>query len=91
MVVSVYRKRTIKSKVQAAGVFEVLVKKLLDADKRGFSIQPRFLREITQSLLREHTQGPTAVLTYCILAKLTMEIALLSEQRVLSTYINRSP
>lgn len=41
---------------------EALVKKLLYADKRGFSIRPQFLRGMAQILLRERTQDPTAVL-----------------------------
>jgi hypothetical protein len=41
---------------------EVLVKRLLDADKRGFSIRPEFLRRMAQILLREHSQDSTAVL-----------------------------
>lgn len=32
---------------------ETLVKRLLDADKRGFSIRPEFLRGMAQILLRE--------------------------------------
>jgi hypothetical protein len=90
MAVSAYRKQTIKSNLQAAGVFEVprttfharlegrkprsetpanshkltiydeevLVKKLLDADKRGFSIRSRFRREMAKILLCERTQRP---------------------------------
>jgi hypothetical protein len=34
---------------------ETLVKRLLDADKRGFSIRPEFLRGMAQILLRERT------------------------------------
>jgi hypothetical protein len=41
---------------------ESLVKRLLDADKRGFSIRPEFLRGMAQILLRERTQDSTAVL-----------------------------
>jgi hypothetical protein len=41
---------------------ETLIKQLLDADKRGFSIRSDFLREMAQILLRERTQDPTAVL-----------------------------
>lgn len=41
---------------------ESLVKQLLDADKRGFSIRPEFLRGMAQILLHERTQDPTAVL-----------------------------
>ena len=41
---------------------EVLVKRLLDPDKRGFSIRSEFLRGMTQILLHERTQDPTAVL-----------------------------
>jgi hypothetical protein len=41
---------------------EVLEKKLLEADKRGFSIRPEFLRGMAQILLRERTQDPTATL-----------------------------
>jgi hypothetical protein len=94
MAIAAYKKQKIKSKLQAASVFEVsrttlrarlegrkprsetranshkltiseeeaLIKKLLDADKRGFSIQPRFLREMGQILLRERTQDSTATL-----------------------------
>ena len=35
---------------------ESLVKQLLDADKRGFSVRPEFLRRMAQILLYEHTQ-----------------------------------
>lgn len=35
---------------------EVLAKRLLDADKRGFSIRPEFLRGMAQILLRERTR-----------------------------------
>src|SRR5699024_8436340 len=41
---------------------ESLVKQLLNADKRGFSVRPEFLRGMAQILLRERTQNPTAVL-----------------------------
>jgi hypothetical protein len=41
---------------------DVLVKRLLDADKRGFSICPGFLRGMAQTLLHEHSQDATAVL-----------------------------
>ncbi|XP_077660230.1 uncharacterized protein AFUA_2G03570 [Aspergillus fumigatus Af293] len=41
---------------------ETLVKRLLDADKRGFSIRPEFLRGMAQILLCERTQDSTAVL-----------------------------
>src|SRR5699024_697552 len=41
---------------------EVLVKRLLDADKRGFSIRSEFLRGMAQILLHEHMQDPTTVL-----------------------------
>ncbi|RJE26016.1 hypothetical protein PHISCL_01618 [Aspergillus sclerotialis] len=41
---------------------ESLVKRLLDADKRGFSIRPEYLRGMAQILLRERSQDPTAVL-----------------------------
>ncbi|KAJ5819468.1 hypothetical protein N7474_005059 [Penicillium riverlandense] len=41
---------------------EVLEKKLLEADKRGFSIRPEFLRGMAQILLRDRTQDPTATL-----------------------------
>jgi hypothetical protein len=37
-------------------------KNLLDADKRGFSIQPEFLRGMAQILLCERTQDLIAVL-----------------------------
>ena len=39
---------------------EVLFKRSLDADKRGFSIRPEFLRGMAQILLRERTQDPEA-------------------------------
>lgn len=39
---------------------EVLTKRLLDADSRGFSIRPEFLRGMAQILLRERTQDSTA-------------------------------
>jgi hypothetical protein len=41
---------------------EVLVKRVLDADKRGFSIRPDFLRGMAQILLRKRSQDSTAVL-----------------------------
>jgi hypothetical protein len=41
---------------------EVLVKRALDADKRGFAIRPQFLREMAHILLRERTQDPTAII-----------------------------
>lgn len=41
---------------------EVLEKKLLEADKRGFSILPEFLRGMAQILLRERIQDPSATL-----------------------------
>jgi hypothetical protein len=41
---------------------EVLTKRLLDADKRGFSIRPEFLRGMAQILLHERTQDPTATI-----------------------------
>jgi hypothetical protein len=41
---------------------EVLAKHLLDTDKRGFSIQPEFLRGMAQILLREHTGDPVATI-----------------------------
>jgi hypothetical protein len=41
---------------------ETLVKRLLYADKRGFSIRPQFLRGMAQILLYERTQNPTSVL-----------------------------
>ena len=41
---------------------EVLVKSLLDADKRGFSIRPEYLRGMAQILLRDRTQDSTAAL-----------------------------
>jgi hypothetical protein len=41
---------------------EALMKRLLDADKRGFLIRPEFLRGMAQILLRERTQDPTATL-----------------------------
>ena len=39
---------------------QVLSKRLLDADKRVFSIRPEFLREMAQILLRKRIQDPTA-------------------------------
>jgi hypothetical protein len=41
---------------------EVLAKRLLDADKRGFSIRPEFLRGMAQILLRERTGDPVATI-----------------------------
>jgi hypothetical protein len=41
---------------------EVLLKQLLEADKRGFPIRPEFLRGMAQILLRERLQTSTAVL-----------------------------
>ncbi|ODM14306.1 hypothetical protein SI65_10303 [Aspergillus cristatus] len=41
---------------------EVLVKSLLNADRRGFSIQPEYLRGMAQILLCDHTQDSTAAL-----------------------------
>jgi hypothetical protein len=41
---------------------ETLVKRLLDADKRGFSIRPEYARRMVQILLHEHIQDPTACL-----------------------------
>lgn len=41
---------------------ESLVKQLLNADKRGFSVRPEFLRGMAQILLRERTKDLTAVL-----------------------------
>jgi hypothetical protein len=41
---------------------EVLIKRLLDTDKRGFSIQPEFLRVMAQILLRERLCDSTAIL-----------------------------
>lgn len=41
---------------------EVLIKHMLDADKRGFSIRPKFLRRIAQILLRGRTQDPTTTI-----------------------------
>ncbi|KAJ6103443.1 hypothetical protein N7486_005870 [Penicillium sp. IBT 16267x] len=41
---------------------EALTKQLLDADKRGFSIRPEFLRGMAQNLLCERVQDPTATL-----------------------------
>jgi hypothetical protein len=38
---------------------EALSRHLLDADKRGFSIRPEFLRGMAQILLHEHTRDPT--------------------------------
>jgi hypothetical protein len=39
-----------------------LIKHLLDADRRGFSIRPEFLREMAQILLQNRTNDPTATL-----------------------------
>jgi hypothetical protein len=41
---------------------EVLLKRLLEADKRGFPIRPEFLRGMAQILLRECLQDHTASL-----------------------------
>jgi helix-turn-helix, Psq domain. len=41
---------------------EVLAKRLLYADKRGFSIRPEFLRGMAQILLRERTGNPIVTL-----------------------------
>jgi hypothetical protein len=41
---------------------EVLTKQLLDADKRGFSIRPEFLRGMAQILLRERTGDSTTTI-----------------------------
>jgi hypothetical protein len=41
---------------------EALTKQLLDADKRGFSIRPEFLRGMAQILLRERIRDPTITL-----------------------------
>jgi hypothetical protein len=41
---------------------DVLVKRLLDADKRGFLIYLEFLRGIAQTLLHGYSQDATAVL-----------------------------
>lgn len=41
---------------------EALTKQLLDADKRGCSIRPEFLRGMAQILLRECIRDPTATL-----------------------------
>jgi hypothetical protein len=41
---------------------EALVKQLLDADKRGFSIRPQYLREMAQILLHKRTQDSTATI-----------------------------
>jgi hypothetical protein len=41
---------------------DVLVKKLLDADKRGFSIRSEFLRQMAETLLRDRTRNATATL-----------------------------
>jgi hypothetical protein len=41
---------------------EVLAKRLLDADRRGFSIQPQFLRGMAQILLCARTNDPTSVI-----------------------------
>ena len=41
---------------------KALSKHLLDADKRGFSIRPEFLRGIAQVLLHECTQDPTTTI-----------------------------
>ena len=41
---------------------EVLAKRLLEADKRGFSIRPEFLRGMAQILLSERTQDPSSTI-----------------------------
>ena len=41
---------------------EVLAKRLLDADKRGFSIRPEFLRGMAQILLSERTRDPSSTI-----------------------------
>jgi hypothetical protein len=41
---------------------EVLAKHLLDADRRGFSIRPQFLRGMAHILLCARTNNPTAVI-----------------------------
>jgi hypothetical protein len=41
---------------------DVLAKRLLDADKRGFSIRPQYLRGMAHILLSERTQDPTAII-----------------------------
>ena len=41
---------------------EALVKQLLDADKRGFSIRPQYLREMAQILLHKCIQDSTATI-----------------------------
>jgi DDE superfamily endonuclease/Tc5 transposase-like DNA-binding protein/Psq-like protein len=41
---------------------EVLVKQVLDADKRGFPIRPEYLRGMAHTLLRERTRDSTAEL-----------------------------
>src|SRR5688500_3274859 len=41
---------------------ESLLKRLLDADKRGFPIRPEFLRGMAQLLLRTRLQDSTATL-----------------------------
>ena len=42
---------------------EVLTKRLLDADKRGFLIRPEYLRGMAQILLHERTRDPTATIS----------------------------
>lgn len=42
---------------------EVLIKQLLDPDKRGFPIRPEFLRTMAHILLRERTRDLTAQLS----------------------------
>lgn len=39
-----------------------LIKHLLDTDKQGFLIQPKFLHRIAQILLQAHTYNPTTTL-----------------------------
>lgn len=41
---------------------KILIKQLLDAGKRGFTIRPEFLHEMAQMLLHNHTKDPTATL-----------------------------
>ena len=41
---------------------ELLLKRLLDADTRGFPIRPEFLRGMAQVLLRSRLQDPTAAI-----------------------------
>lgn len=62
---------------------EVLAKRALDADKRGFAIRPQFLREMAYILLRERTQDPTAIIGVNWAYKFT------NRQPVLRTRYNR--